>query len=225
MSIMDTVKHAPRWTWYTVAGVGLGAVALKVYRGRAVPDGEQTATDGSTVGDTYSGSTQPATTGGSAPGVIVPPIITGGGDDGMSAAAAIIGNAFTDFTGLLGTVVTGDQANLNTLINTQGEQSSHIIDLLAGGGVSPQPVSVQPPPVNVVVQAPPPPAVSAPPAARCPSSHPNYNPANGPVGPASCFQNCGHDECHGGRKSREHAHCYQNGSRQTTSWEVIGGKC
>lgn len=224
MSLVDTVKHAPRWTWYTVAGVTLGTIGLKVWKGRAVPAGTQTAADGSTVADQYSGSTQPATTGGSPPGVIVPPIITGGSDDGSTAAMALLGGAFTDFTSLLGTVVTGDQQNLNTLITNQGQQSSQIIDLLAGAGQAPQPVSVQPPPVNVVVQAPPAAPVSAPPSAQCPPGY-MYNPANGPVGPRSCYKNCGHDECHGGKKSREHAHCYQDGSRQTVNWEVIGGKC
>lgn len=162
MSIVDTVKHAPRWTWYTVAGVSLGAIGLKVWKGRAAGDTSQTAADGSTVGDTGSGSTQPATTGGSPPGVIVPPIITGGSDDGSTAAMALIGGAFTDFTGLLGQVVSGDQQNISTLITGQQGTTDKVLDLLAGGGVAPQPVSIQPPPVNVVIQAPPAASVPAP---------------------------------------------------------------
>jgi hypothetical protein len=220
---MDSVKHAPRWTWYTVAGVTLGTVGLKFWKGRAVPAATQTAADGSTTGDTGSGSVQPATTGSSPPGVIVPPIIMGGSS--VDTGSAIVGPAFTDLAGLLGTVVTGNQANINTLIGQQGQQSSQIIDLLAGAGQPPQPISVQGPPVNVVVQAPPAAAVSSPPSAKCPPTFPNHNPANGPVGPKSCFKNCSHDECHNGKKSRANGHCYQDGSRQSLAYTVIGGKC
>jgi hypothetical protein len=196
-----------------------------VYHNRAVPDGTQSASDGSTIGDTSPGSTQPLSTGGSPPGVIVPPIITGGDSGGADLLASVFGGAFTDFTNLLGIVVTGDQQNLNSLINNQGATTGALIDLMAGGGVAPQPVSQQPPPVNVVVQTPPAPTQATPQVATCPAAFGQYNPARGPVGPKSCFKDCGHEECHNGKKSREHAHCYQNGERQVTSWEVIGGKC
>lgn len=168
MSILDSVKRAPRWAWWTVGGVTLGAAALKVYKDRAAPDPEVEATEGETPGDIYSGSQQPATAGGSPPGVIVPPVIVpndgGSAGDIAGAIGGVLGGAFTDLTGALVGIVGGTQSNIETLITQGGQTNAAIIDALANGGPAPQPVMVNPTPV--IVQAPPP---AAPPVAVAPA--------------------------------------------------------
>lgn len=168
MSAIEHLKHLPRWTYLTAAGVSVGAIGIKLWKGRAAPDPTQTPSDGTSAGDAYSGSVQPATTGSSPPGVIVPPIITGG--DGASASdlgaafASLVGGTIDNLTGLVGTVLTGDQANMNALIGNQGAISLSAIDLLAGAGTPPQPVIVNPTPVVVNMPKPStPPRVTNPP--------------------------------------------------------------
>lgn len=169
MSFVQRIKTLPKWAWWTTGGVTIGAVALKVYGDRAKPDDTAVAGEGEPVGDTGPGYTQPATSGGSPPGVIVPPIITPGNADTASdvagAIAGLFGGAFTDLTGLLGSVVSGQQANIDSLIGQHGQTNDAIIDLVAGAGGAPQPVAVTPTPV--IVQAPPP---AAPPVAAAPAA-------------------------------------------------------
>lgn len=231
MTIVDSVKRAPRWAWITVGGVAIGAVAVRLYQNRDAEEAEQQAGSGSTVGDIYGGSTLPTTTGGGPPGgVVVPPIVLPpASDSGLGDAFQMLGGIFTDFSGLLGTVVSGSQQNIADLINLQASNNEVWADLIASAGQSPPPVAQQPPVVTVNVPVSPPatptpPPSSAPPS--CPASFPNYNPARGPVGPASCYKNCGHDECgSNGRIRRNHGHCYQNGSRTHVSNEPTNKKC
>lgn len=183
MSAMDSLKRAPRWTWYVVGGVGIGAGALRIWKGRAADPAKQTAADGSTVSDIQSGGVAPTTTGSSPPGVIIPPIITSdsGGDNASEMAGVfgtLFGGVFDDFTSLLGTVVAGDQANLATIIGGQQQVNEDIIAHLADAGPPPAPVMVNPSPVVVYVPPTPAPVTPHPPSAPPPPApqYPTYGP-------------------------------------------------
>jgi len=72
----------------------------------------------------------------------------------------------------------------------------------SGAGTSPAPPTVQPSPPPT--PAPPPPA----PAASCPSSYPDYNPANGAPGPHSCYK-YSRERC--SNPQYPYKHVYQDG--------------
>lgn len=216
MSIVNTIKHAPRWTWYTIGGVVVGVGALRIYKDRAAPDPTAVAGDGTTTGDALSGSTQPATTGSSPPGVIVPPIITG--SDGGSASdlgaafAGLVGGTIGDLSDLLGTVVTGDQANLNAMIANQGQWTGQLIDALAGAGSPPQPVHVNPSPVIVNMPPPPQPAPHTPAPSHPAAPHPASSQCGGEF-PLHSDRGCYKVVCSSGHGSHKKGrwHFYKNG--------------
>lgn len=179
MAALDALKRAPRWTWYIAGGVGLGAVAIRVYNGRDADDADVSAGDGSTVGDSTPGTVYPGTTGSSPPGVIVPPIITGG--DGGSASdlgaafAGLIGGTITDLTGLVGMTIDAQGAatqtwigamsdNTNTWISAWQADRGEFLKAIAEAGSRPLPVAQNPTPVVVNVAPPPAAPVAAPPA-------------------------------------------------------------
>lgn len=83
MNITASIKRAPRWAWYTAAGVGVGAAALKLYKGRASEDPIQTTTDGTPPGS-MTGSTPVLT---ASPTSVITPTVVGvpsAGNDGGS---------------------------------------------------------------------------------------------------------------------------------------------
>jgi LysM repeat protein len=171
MNFIERVKHLPRWSWYTAAGVSAGALALKLYKNRAAPDAVAQASSGDTVADGATGSVQPATSGGSPPGVIVPPVImpSDGGTAGDIAGAlsGLLGGVVDNMTGLVGGVVSGEQVNQGVLLGILGSQSDIAGQvLLANAGPPPVPVQVNPTPV--IVQMPPP--------AKPPVAHPPPKP-------------------------------------------------
>lgn len=73
------------------------------------------------------------------------------------------------------------------------------------GGFAAPPPPYYPTPAPAPAPAPPPPPR---PSAKCPSSFPDYNPADGPVGPNSCYK-YSRDRCPD--KGRPYKHVYQNG--------------
>jgi hypothetical protein len=166
-----------------VGGVGVGAAAIKVWKGRDATPADKTASDAGTAADAYPGTGMPATTGSSPPGVIVPPIVMGG--DGASASdlgaafAGIIGGTITDLTGFMTTAIDAQSADTQTWIGAFQGNTDHWIDALAAAGQAPAPVTVTPTPVNITVAAPPPapvPAAPAPPAPAgngCPPAFPH----------------------------------------------------
>lgn len=241
MNPMNAIKHAPRWAWFAGAGVGIGVIGIRLYRDRgASADTSQSAT---TVGGTPTGGVASSPT-----PVIVPPVITNTGGNGevdtagiLTAVGGVFAPVIDNLAGLVGTTVDANTTNLATygagLTALSGQALTFAsgnndawLSMLASGGLAPAPASQQPPVVNVNLPAPAAvaagTATSSPNAGKsCPASYPHWNPANGAPGPKSCYQDAAHDECHGGQKSREHAHVYQDGTRQTTGWDVIGGKC
>lgn len=240
MNPTNLVKRAPRWAWFAAAGVGIGAVGVHMYRNRgAEGDTAQTPT---TVG----GGTTPGPLGSSPTPVIVPPVITqtdGGGEANaagiLTAVSGVFAPVIDNLSGLVQTTVGSNETNLATYssglfsiadraITGVGSNNEAWLALLASGGLAPQPAAAQPSVINVNVPSPTPVqtgTATTSPALKCPSSYPNHNPSRGAPGPKSCYQNVGHDECHAGKKSREHANLYQDGTRVTTGWDVIGGKC
>lgn len=90
-----------------------------------------------------------------------------------------------------------------------------------GGGLPSDPIpNPAPPPAH--------PTPHPAPASTCASHYPNFphhNPANGPVSPGSCFQDCGNNTCRKHKKVRDHGHCYKNGKRTHISFENLGGRC
>jgi hypothetical protein len=177
MSAFDAIKRAPRWTWYIAGGVGLGSIAIRLYQNRDAEDAAVASGDGATAGDYGTGTTTPATTGSSPPGVIVPPIIMG--NDGGSASdlgaafAGLVGGTIDDLTQLAGRSIDAQYASNQQWIgavqesNTSwvgsfGAANQQWIGALAQAGSAPQPVAQNPTPVVVNVAPAPAPAVAAP---------------------------------------------------------------
>lgn len=207
MQVKGTLKRAPKWAWYTVGGVTLGAVAIRVWKGRAV---EPTQTTDATVSGTPTPvSNQPSP-------VITPPVIIQSGDQGDGGALAglvgtftsVFGDSLNNAMGTIGGLAAGDQ-QLTTIAITGSQDIAKAV--IAQGGSAPQPV-VQLPPIQFVT-----PVVSAPtprpvpvPVATCPATFPRYNAAQGAVGPKSCYK-C--QKRTSGDKSFPYEHIYQDGHK------------
>jgi hypothetical protein len=230
VSAIDAIKRAPRWTWYVVGGVGIGAIAIKTWQGRDAEEGEATTADGTPIGDRYPGTTQPATTGGSPPGVIVPPIITGGDGGSISEIGAVlsgmVGGVITDLSGLVGTAIDANQQSQSQWIGTMGEIQSNWINnlpMLINAGSPPQPVAVNPPVVNVTVTPPAAPPQQQQQASPCPAGFPKRSTKDG-----RCYkevQSCekyttGADK---GKKYLKKGHQYADGTYQHV--QNIKGGC
>lgn len=206
MQVTQTIKKAPKWAWYTVGGVALGAVALRVWKGRAV-DTTTTTTDTTVSGTPTPVSSQPSP-------VIVPPVILGGNNDSGDGGA--YAGIFDMFGGVITTAMTtisglaqGDQELATTTIT--GSQDISKAALAQAGG-APQPVS-QLPPIQITTTSAPTPTPRATPVTtpKCPAAYPNYNAAEGPVGPKSCYK-C--DKTKSGSKY-ENIHVYQDGHKKS----------
>src|SRR3954451_21404257 len=92
---LATIKRAPKWAWYTVAGVAVGGTAIKLYANRDAPTAEQVASeDGEGIGDgttAVSGSPTP---------VIVPPVLVG--NDQGDAVPGGVGQLHDTYIGAIG---------------------------------------------------------------------------------------------------------------------------
>lgn len=162
MHIAESIKHAPRWAWYTVAGVTAGGLGIKLWQGRAAEDTEQVAADdggGLTVAEP--GTNTVATP--ASPAVIVPPVITGNDDDpnpavgGLSelflgGAQALIDQVLGRDSALIGGVQETN-AVLTGYLGSRGDQAQGTVsdiakELVAQAGSAPQPVAKNPTPVH-----------------------------------------------------------------------------
>jgi hypothetical protein len=214
MAITDSIKRAPRWAWFTVGGVTLGVVAIRVWQGR---DNEEDLTPDADVNGV------PVLTTSSPSPVITPPVIIQGGSGDNGALAELVGSfvgtfgsSFDNLVGVVGGVTTGQQELLGTIVTGQQDINKALI---ANGGSAPQPVT-QAPPIQVTITAPPPsPALPVPGPAPilCPPSFPNGTPPN-------CYANCAHcEKSNAGKPYRNHGHCYQSGRRVHVNNEYPGG--
>jgi hypothetical protein len=204
MPIAKTVKRAPRWAWYIAGGVGLGAVAIRVWKGRDAEPSDSTSV--TSVGS-------PAATAAPSP-VITPPVIIQGNDgsgamESLAGMIGVFGGSFDNALSIIGGLAQGDQS-------LAGEGVTNIADIaksvIAQGGSAPQP-SIQVPPVitisNPIVQAPTP-RPQPTPTATCPAAFPRHNPANGAPGPRSCYK-CQKGVT--GDKTYPYVHVYQDSHR------------
>lgn len=199
MAVMDALKKAPKWAWFTAAGVGVGAAAIKVYNDRDAPEPEPVVAE--VIGEpTYAG-------GGGTPGVIVPPVIIGGGGNTDASAGTLselymggigqlfsawqdVGNMYTDFIANGGSAPPSAQQ-----VNTPVVSSPSL----------PQP-SPTPLPLPAPVPAPAPTSSPAPnlpaPVDRCVGEYPNES-----------SHGCYKVACASGSGSRKKGrwHLYKNG--------------
>lgn len=126
MSIVDSVKHAPRWAWITAGGVGIGAGAVKLYRNRAVgdtpPDAPGTVVDGGGTGTALA----PAS---GYPGVVVPPVIIGNQTPDQNQGVGVLQDLYV---GAISDVVSGWGGLVQQLIGGQQDTQNQMWDFLKG---------------------------------------------------------------------------------------------
>lgn len=171
--ITDTIRHAPRWAWVTVAGLGIGAAGIKLWKGRAA---EEAPVEGQVIDDPSAPYPVPTSTRNPA-AVIVPPVIapvTNNNDGGsvLDLHQQYIGAVDTllgQFTGLIGPLQTSQMALI------QGQAQA--IQDLAMAGSAPNSNTATPP--QVIVYAPPAPKAPKPiggtaaKTAKCPAAFPH----------------------------------------------------
>jgi hypothetical protein len=222
VQVIDTLKHAPRWAWWTVGGVAVGGAAIKVWQGRAKPEGEDGSADPTATGGAVS-------VGGGAPGagVIVPPVIIPASDDGSSNLVPLMDL----FTGGIQSVQQGWESVVGASLSVDDAYANvygpavnmipQLIDQAANAG-SP------PPPGNIIINVPPNKPTNKPAPAKpsnapipgkCPPAFPHRD-----SGTKKCFKLCDHDECKSKKKYRVHKRCYRDGHTKETSRQKIG-KC
>ncbi len=201
MPIQQTLKRAPRWAWYIAGGVGLGAVAVRVYKGRATDTPDTPSNDPTVAGN-------PVTTGAPSP-VIVPPVIMQSGDSNgnppdtswLAGIVGTVGGSLDNAIGIIGGIATGDQNLAAIAISQVGE--------IASGGGAPQPVMQAPPIVNINMPAATPTPRSTPtPVKTCPASYPRMNGTT--PSPKTCYK-C--EKAATTNKTYPYVHVYQDGHR------------
>lgn len=168
MDALKGLKRAPKWTWYIVAGIGLGGVAITILKGRQAKTDAAPITDGTDPGVGLNPSPQP--------GIVVPPVIIPSDSSDPMAGVLPLQELYISS---IGQVVAGwqDVANgwqqvYTPVLNQLGSQNDQLIGLLGGsvqqnnqiiGAIAqagPAPQAVQTP-----LQLPPPPPPPAPAAA------------------------------------------------------------
>lgn len=155
---LKVLKRAPKWAWVTVAGVGIGAIAIKMYDDRGDDAGVTEGTgpgvggeEGTVVGGGMAG-------GGGATGIIVPPVINQPNPDAMIPGLDLI-------TGVVSDLSAGWEALLGPIISNQAAINDVVVDAIANAGGPPGAVLGNPTPVTIpvtVTQAPPPAAPTRP---------------------------------------------------------------
>lgn len=157
---LNAVKRAPKWAWWTVAGVGVGVGALKLWGNRTTADGDTPADTGATVDEMGNPTYGPS---GGSTGVIVPPVIipndtsdqsgTGLGDLQalyLSGVATTIGQMTEGYQMVLGKSMEVTDQSMGITDQVGGLLSQTVGALqdiasqkiaLAGGGSAPQPAT------------------------------------------------------------------------------------
>lgn len=206
MSTLTTgIKRAPKWTWYTAAGLGLGAVAIKFYQNRGGKEDQPITNEvGSEIG-----SLQGTTSGGTPPGVIVPPVIIGGSNPDPNVGVGPLQDLFVNAAqGVFGAW----EAMVGPLQTTQSSllmSSTDTISQIALAGAAPQSVGTpvvsappipQPAPIAIVPRPAPAPVKVDP----CVGEFPNLNEANGKCYKVGCCSTT---------KGRRRCNIYKDGSK------------
>lgn len=201
MSLTDSVKRAPRWAYLTAAGVGVGAVGIKLWRDRDKPPEDPTVAAEYNAGPNV---TDPIYAGGGGtPGVIVPPVIIGGSSDdpqaGLVDVQSMYGDLFGTMTGMIEALMGAGAAPPSAQ-----QQPTPVVSYDPLPQATPTPV---PSPIPVpVATVPQPTTSSAPTCASLYPSYPQHHAADGPPGPNSCYKST----C----ESHQVVHTYKNGRRQ-----------
>lgn len=190
MAITDSIKHAPRWAWYTAAGVGVGAAGLKLWKGRASDAPTQEATDADPTGNGVAAANGSVLTG-SPTAVVVPSIVTGGdsGDNGaLTDMMSLWIGAVHDTVDQLGQVyapIAQTEAGLLASLPDMWQHQNDTLLSIIQSGSAPAPASQAPTPIQVTVQAAPTPVQAAPAAPAAPAVvNRTYTKSNGLSGTA-----------------------------------------
>lgn len=208
MDLTNSIKRAPRWAWYTAAGVGVGAAGLKLWKNRAVGATDQSATDGTSTGDLT--GTGAAVLTGSPTSVIVPPIVTGGGDSGGSSSSLI--DMMSLWTGATQTTIDqlssiyapvaaieADLLGQLPVLITQNQVTPAQLLAMMQAGQSPAAPSQTPAVINTPTPAAATPAQSTPPPAAPPPAATSSGPQCGGEYPFASDQGCYKVVCANGR--------------------------
>jgi hypothetical protein len=210
MNLAASLKKAPRWAWYTAAGLGLGAAAITLHRNRGGGVAEE-GIDNVPADDL--GESVPVGSG-SPSGVIVPPVIVGSSPDPNMGVGDLQGL----YIGATQDLFTGWESLLGPLVSTQSQLllgNTETLNQIAQAGSAP--VS-QPTPV-----------VSAP-------AIPQQAPVKLPVKPVAAtyrvvYENRTRDNGKSGKQravwcNRVMIHQYSDGRRIVVSEEKIrNGAC
>jgi hypothetical protein len=194
MDVTNSIKRAPRWAWYTAAGVGVGAAALKLYKGRAADSPTQAASDATAAG-TYGTPILTA----SPTSVITPPVVgvSQGSDDGslldmMQLYIGAVGSTIDQLSGVYAPVAATEQQLLTSLPgmwqNIYDSQNTNLQTALQSAP-SPSSAVQAPPQVIVNIPASSPPVQSAPAATAQNKTHTKDNGLSGAARKVWCM--CG----------------------------------
>lgn len=225
MQITQSIKHAPKWAWYTAAGVGVGAAALKLYKGRASDTPTQAATDGTPAGS-MTGTTPVLT---ASPTSVITPSVVGvsSGNDGGSLLDMMglwtgavqttidqLSNIYAPVAAIEADLLSGlpDAYQHNQFTPDQiiammqaGQAPAQVVQTPAAAGNSQTPAAQTP-----VQTTPPPPAPQAPPKAT--ASGPQCGGDFPFVGPHGCYKVvCATGK---GDHAKGRWHFYQNGQEE-----------
>lgn len=148
MSVIDSVKRAPKWAWFTVAGVTAGAIGIRVFKDRAVEPSDPTGTE---VGGPVYGA--PGTNTSPTPVITSPVIIGGGGGDdgGLASYISTLGGNFDTLVTSVVSLAQGDQDLTGIAI---GDITDIATSVVAGAGSAPAPVNINPTVVVTPTHAP-----------------------------------------------------------------------
>lgn len=113
MNLTASLKKAPRWAWYTAAGLGLGAAAITLHRNRG--GGVEEEGIENVAADDLGYST--AVGSGTPSGVIVPPVIVGPSTDPNVGVGDLQGL----YIGAINDLFTGWEALLGPVMSTQNQ--------------------------------------------------------------------------------------------------------
>lgn len=155
MSLATNVKRAPKWAWYTVAGVAVGGFGLKMYRHRTTTAAQDATSQSDQAANDPTNYSYGA---GGVNGVIVPPVIVPPADN-TGDAAGLLGSVLGGVGDLTSLVL----SSVETIIGPTQESQQGLVDTtigtlstlaLANAGSPPTPQQNGMPPIATPVPAP-----------------------------------------------------------------------